>query len=158
MPTPPSKPNSWVWQQDDIGGVVTPTIFEAKQNMLNNIPIYEHVNEEMALEESILDFQEVSNHDLKLTTNYGTKLNLQQVEESGQRYTRDFCHHRQGTTMKSLYLFALDHFCYLTISLKEYQPLGAGWGLQIQEQQRVTAVQEEKCLKRETGENKFWPT
>jgi hypothetical protein len=43
-----------------------------------------------------------------------------------------------------VYLFALNHFCYLTISLKEYQPLGAGWGLQIPEQ-------EEKCLRKETG-------
>jgi hypothetical protein len=63
-PTPPSKPNSWFWQQYDIGGVVTPTDSETKQNMFNNIPIYEHVNEEMALEENILDFQEVSNHAL----------------------------------------------------------------------------------------------
>ena len=92
-PTPPSKPNAWFLQQGDIGGVVTPTVFETKQNMLNNIPLYEHVNEGMALEENILDFQEVSNHDLKLTTNYETKLTLQRVEESRQEYTRDFCHH-----------------------------------------------------------------
>jgi hypothetical protein len=78
----------------------------------------------MALEENILDFQEVSNHDLKLTTNYKSKLTLQRVEEAYQRYTRDFCHHCQGKKTKSAYLFALDHFCYLTISLKEYQPLG----------------------------------
>jgi hypothetical protein len=34
-----------------MAGVVTPSVFETKQNVLNKVPIYEHVTEEMALDE-----------------------------------------------------------------------------------------------------------
>jgi hypothetical protein len=73
-PTPPSKPNSWDWQQDCMAGVVTPSVFETKENVFNNVPIYGHVTDEMTLDESMLDIQEVSNHGPKQTLKQNARL------------------------------------------------------------------------------------
>jgi hypothetical protein len=40
--TKPSKPGSWYHRENNMGGVVTPSIFETAQNMVNNEPIYDH--------------------------------------------------------------------------------------------------------------------
>jgi hypothetical protein len=149
-PTPPSKPNSWDWQQDYMAEVVTPSVFETKQNVFNSVPIYGHVTDEMTLDEPMLDIQEVSNHEHNLIFKNNARLTLQRAEESHQRYTRQFCNHCQGTTRKIMCLFASNYFCSLTI-VKEYQPLDAGWVMQTPEQERLLAAQEEKCQSKETG-------
>jgi hypothetical protein len=117
--------------------------------MFNNVPIYEHVTEAMALEDNILNIQAVRTHDQNRKTCYGTRLTLRQLEESRQRYTGEFSHHCQGTKAETAYLFALDQFYYLT-DVKVYQPPRTDL-VQTPEQERLTAVQEEKCLEKEAG-------
>jgi hypothetical protein len=56
----PSKPNSWFHNENDIAGIVTPGIFETKETMFNNEPIYGHVSSEMELDDNMLDIQAVS--------------------------------------------------------------------------------------------------
>jgi hypothetical protein len=75
--TPPTKPNAWYGQPDDMAGVVTPNIFDATETVFNNVPLsYGHVNEAMALEDNILDIQEVSNQDQKRTCDHENITNL----------------------------------------------------------------------------------
>ena len=56
----PSEPNSWYHEEDDIAGIVTPSIFETKETMFNNVPIYGHVSPAMALDDHMLDIEVVS--------------------------------------------------------------------------------------------------
>jgi hypothetical protein len=56
----PSKPNFWYHKENDIAGIVTPSIFETKETMFNNVPIYGHVSSEMELDDNMLDIQAVS--------------------------------------------------------------------------------------------------
>jgi hypothetical protein len=56
----PSGPNSWNHEEDDVAGIVTPSIFETKETMFNNVPIYGHVSPSMALDDHMLDIQVVS--------------------------------------------------------------------------------------------------
>jgi hypothetical protein len=57
--TTPSKPDSWYPRENNMGGVVTPSIFETAQNMFNNEPIYDHydVYRAMDMDDNILDIQ-----------------------------------------------------------------------------------------------------
>jgi hypothetical protein len=75
--TPPTKPNAWYGQPDNMAGVVTPNIFDATETVFNNVPIsYEHVTKAMALDDNILDIQEVSNQDQKRICDHENITNL----------------------------------------------------------------------------------
>jgi hypothetical protein len=75
--TPPTKSNAWYGQPDDMAEVVTPNIFDATEPVFNNVPIsYEHVTEAMALDDNILDIQEVSNQDQERTCDHANITNL----------------------------------------------------------------------------------
>jgi hypothetical protein len=59
--TTPSKPNSWYDEENQNSSIVTPSIFDIEQTMVNPVPIYGHVTQAMTLEDNILDIQAVSN-------------------------------------------------------------------------------------------------
>jgi hypothetical protein len=63
--TTPSKPNSWYDEENQNSSIVTPSIFDVEQTMVNPVPIYGHVAQVMALEDNILDIQAVSNQTQK---------------------------------------------------------------------------------------------
>ena len=63
--TTPSKPNSWYDEENQNSSIVTPSIFDIEQPMVNPVPIYGHVNQAMALDDNILDKQAVSKHTQK---------------------------------------------------------------------------------------------
>jgi hypothetical protein len=63
--TTPSKPNSWYDEENQNSSIVTPSIFDIEQTMVNPVPIYGHVTQAMALEDNILDTQAVSNQTQK---------------------------------------------------------------------------------------------
>jgi hypothetical protein len=63
--TTPSKPNSWYDEENQNSSIVTPSIFDIEQTMVNPVPIYGHVTQAMALEDNILDIQAVSNQTQK---------------------------------------------------------------------------------------------
>jgi hypothetical protein len=59
--TTPSKPNSWYDEENQNSSIVTPSIFDTEQTMVNPVSIYGHVTQAMALEDNVLDIQAVSN-------------------------------------------------------------------------------------------------
>jgi hypothetical protein len=63
--TTPSKPNSWYDEVYQNSSIVTPSIFDIEQTMVNHVPIYGHVTQVMALEDNIVDIQAVSNQTQK---------------------------------------------------------------------------------------------
>jgi hypothetical protein len=63
--TTPSKPNSWYDEENQNSSIVTPSIFDIEQTMVNHVPIYGHVTQAMALEDNILDIHAVSNQTQK---------------------------------------------------------------------------------------------
>jgi hypothetical protein len=63
--TTPSKPNSWYDEENQNPSIVTPSIFEIEQTMVNPVSIYGHVTQAMTLEDNILDIQAVSNQTQK---------------------------------------------------------------------------------------------
>jgi hypothetical protein len=63
--TTPSKPNSWYDEENQNSSIVTPSIFDVEQTMVNPVPIYGHVTQVMALADNILDIQAVSNQTQK---------------------------------------------------------------------------------------------
>jgi hypothetical protein len=63
--TTPSKPNSWYDEENQNYNIGTPSIFDIEQTIVNPVPIYGHVTQAMALEDTILDMQAVSNQTQK---------------------------------------------------------------------------------------------
>jgi hypothetical protein len=63
--TTPSKLNSWYAEENQNTSIVTPSIFDIEQTMVNPVPIYGHVTQAMALDDNILDIQAVSNQTQK---------------------------------------------------------------------------------------------
>jgi hypothetical protein len=63
--TTPSKPNSWYGEENQNSSIVTPSIFDIEQTMVNHVPIYGHVTQAMEIEDNILDIQAVSNQTQK---------------------------------------------------------------------------------------------
>jgi hypothetical protein len=63
--TTPSKHNSWYDEENQNSSIVTPSIFDIEQIMVNPVPIYGHVTQAMTLEDNILDIQAVSNQTQK---------------------------------------------------------------------------------------------
>jgi hypothetical protein len=75
--TTPSKPNSWYDEENQNSSIVTPSIFDIEQTMVNPVPIYGHVTQAMALEDNILDIQLVSNQTQKREYLKDKRLTLQ---------------------------------------------------------------------------------
>jgi hypothetical protein len=63
--TTSSKPNSWYDEDNQNSSIVTPSIFDIEQIMVNHLPIYGHMTQAMALEDNILVIQAVSNQTQK---------------------------------------------------------------------------------------------
>jgi hypothetical protein len=58
--TTPSKPNPW-YQEENVAGIVTPSVFDTTQPLFYNVPMYDHdVSQPMELDDSILNIQTVS--------------------------------------------------------------------------------------------------
>ena len=62
-------PNELCGYRDDKAGIVTPSIFETSQNMFNNMPMYNDMTHNLALEDDILDIQAVSKNARSDTNN-----------------------------------------------------------------------------------------
>jgi hypothetical protein len=58
-PTTPSIPNSWYHPKEESAMIVTPSLFDTKQDLFNDEPIFGRVTQEMALEDNILDVETV---------------------------------------------------------------------------------------------------
>jgi hypothetical protein len=63
--TTPSKPNAWYDEEKQNSSIVTPSIFDIEQTMVNHVPIYGHVTQALALDDNILDIQALSNQTQK---------------------------------------------------------------------------------------------
>jgi hypothetical protein len=59
VPTTPSIPNSWYHPKEESAMIVTPSLFDTKQDLFNDDPIFGRVTQEMALEDDILDIEAV---------------------------------------------------------------------------------------------------
>ena len=57
VPTTPSIPNSWYHPKEESGMIVTPSLFDTRQDLFNDEPIFGRVTQEMALEDNILDIE-----------------------------------------------------------------------------------------------------
>jgi hypothetical protein len=58
-PTTPSIPNSWYHPKQEGAIIVTPSLFDTRQDLFNDKPIFGRVTQEMALEDDILDIEAV---------------------------------------------------------------------------------------------------
>ena len=59
VPTTPSIPNLWYHPKEESGMIVTPSLFDTRQDLFNDEPIFGRVTQEMALEDDILDIEAV---------------------------------------------------------------------------------------------------